>query len=166
MDTYVEFIVKKQKDIKDYLICVAACAIAFLCSFIVLSIQALASFVIVLFWLVIGIWYVAYRVIVSRNIEFEYTVTNGELDIDKIINRKRRKRILTVDAKNFDTFEPVNENLLMRIKSMSPITAIHAEGDINSPDTYVAVFNKNGVKNCLFMQPNERVVEAIAKRRR
>jgi len=166
MDTYVEFIVKKKKDIKDYLVWIGACVLAFVCSFVVLSIPALAPYVIILFWLVVGIIYLAYRIIVSRNIEFEYTVTNGELDVDKIINRKRRKRIITVDTKSFETFEPVNDKLLAHIKTITPLLTIHAEGDITSPDTYIAVFHKNGVKNCLFIQPNERILEAIARRRR
>lgn len=166
MDTYAEFIVKKKKDVKDYLVYVGACVLAFVCSFVVLSIPQLAPYVSILCWFLIGIGYGAYRIITSRNIEFEYIVTNGELDVDKIINKKRRKRILTVDTKSFETFEPVNESILSRIKTINPITVIHAEGDISSPDTYVAIFNKNGVKNCLFIQPNERVLEAISRRRR
>lgn len=166
MDTYVEFIVKKKKDFKDYLVWAGACIFAFICSFVVLSIPALAPYVVILFWLLVGIGYVAYRIITSRNIEFEYTVTNGELDIDKIINRKRRKRILTVDTKSFERFEPVNEGLLAQIKTINPLVTIHAEGDTFAPDTYVAFFIRNGVKHCLFIQPNERVLEAIARRRR
>ena len=166
MDTYVEFIVKKKKDIKDYLVWVGACVLAFICCFVVLSIPALVPYVTILFWLIVGIGYITYRIIVSRNIEFEYIVTNGELDVDKIINRKRRKRMLSVDTKSFETFEPVNANILARIKTINPITTIHAEGDMSAPDVYVAIFNKNGVKNCLFIQPNERILEAIARRRR
>ena len=166
MDTYAEFIIKKKKDIKDYLVWIGACLIAFTCSFIVLSIPALVPYVTILFWLLVGIGYLTYRIIVSRNIEFEYIVTNGELDVDKIINKKRRKRLLTIDTKNFELFEPVNDSHIARIKATTPITVIHAEGDIASPDTYVAFFNKDGIKHCLFMQPNEKILEAIARRRR
>jgi len=166
MDVYVEFIVKKKKDMKDYLVWLGACLLAFVCSFIVLSIPALAPYIVILFWLLVGIGYVTYRIIVSRNIEFEYSVTNGELDVDKIINRKRRKRLLSVDTKSFDIFEPVNEGVLARIKAMNLQTTIHAEGGTSTPETYVAVFNMNGLKTCLFIQPNDRVLEAIARRRR
>lgn len=166
MDSYNEYIVKRKKDIKDYIIWAVTCLVAFLCCFIVLSIEVISTYIVILFWLIVGIVYAAYRVITSRNIEFEYAMTNGELDVDKIINKKRRKHILTVDTKNFEIFEPVNENLLNRIRMMKPITEIHAERDIASPDTYCAVYSKNGMKTCLFFQPSERMLEAVARRRR
>ena len=140
--------------------------IAFLCCFIVLSIQALASYIVILFWLVVGIVYVAYRIISSTNVEFEYSVTNGELDVDKIINKKRRKHLLSADTKSFEIFEPVTEELLNRVKGTGANIVLHAEGDISSPDTYVAVFNKNGAKYCLYFQPSQRILDAIARRRR
>ncbi len=166
MDSYNEYIVKKKKDIKDYLIWAAACIGAFLCCFIVLSIEIISTYIVILFWLVVGIIYAAYRVITSRNIEYEYAVTNGELDIDRITNKKRRKHILTIDTKAFEVFEPVSEDFINRIKQINPGLTIHAESDINSPKTYGAVFNKNGIKTCLYFQPSERILEAISRRRR
>ena len=38
----------------------------------------------------------------SFGIEYEYIITNNEMDIDKIIGRRKRKRMITVDFKRAD----------------------------------------------------------------
>ncbi|HEX3030256.1 MAG TPA: hypothetical protein VHT34_13385, partial [Clostridia bacterium] len=50
----------------------------------------------------VGAIYVAYYLATSKNIEYEYIYTNGELDIDRIIAQKRRRRMFSTSCKNFD----------------------------------------------------------------
>ena len=38
-------------------------------------------------------WYGAYLLMSMQNIEYEYILTNSEIDIDKIMSKKARKRI-------------------------------------------------------------------------
>ena len=47
-----------------------------------------------------GFWF-------SKNteVEYEYSVTNGELDIDKIIAKRKRKPLLSVNASDFSEKE-------------------------------------------------------------
>ena len=40
--------------------------------------------------------------------EYEYIVTNDDLDIDKIIGRRKRKRLMTVSLKSVISIEPYN----------------------------------------------------------
>ena len=51
-----------------------------------------------------------YWFISSLNHEYEYIVTNGTLDIDRIIAKRRRKRVFTADARNFELCAPVNSD--------------------------------------------------------
>lgn len=44
------------------------------------------------------------------SVEYEYIVTNGEMDIDKIIAKRRRKRLITVNARTFERFGPFKES--------------------------------------------------------
>ncbi|MGM9937658.1 MAG: hypothetical protein ACI38A_09950 [Candidatus Ornithomonoglobus sp.] len=50
--------------------------------------------------LVAFVWYGAYLIINTRNVEYEYIVTNNELDIDKVMSKKGRKHLITIDVKN------------------------------------------------------------------
>lgn len=50
----------------------------------------------------------AYYLISSRNLEYEYSITNGDITIDKIINRRNRKRIVSMDAHDIEAMGKYN----------------------------------------------------------
>ena len=58
--------------------------------------------------LAIAICYGAYYVISSMNVEFEYSITNGEMDVDKIIAQRRRRRLATIRWRDVETFGKYN----------------------------------------------------------
>lgn len=49
-----------------------------------------------------GLAYGAYVLKNNQCIEYDYTFTNGVLDIAKVINNSKRKRVLSVDVREFD----------------------------------------------------------------
>ena len=99
MDVFVEQIIKKKFSGKDYAIMagisVLAAVLVFLCVMILVAYVGAIAFLVV-----IGVLYGAFWLIMSRNLEYEYSVTNGDLTVDKIINRQRRKRVVSFDVKN------------------------------------------------------------------
>ena len=103
MDIFVEQIVKKKFGAKDY-------AITFLTVFagLILLFLCLAFFPVALFLVLVGVCFGAYFIISSRNLEFEYSVTNGDLTIDKIVNRRKRKRVISLDLHNVEEMGKYN----------------------------------------------------------
>lgn len=97
MDVFVEQIVKKKFGPKDYLIFAAVILLGLVLAF--LSILFLLPFAILVF---AGICFGAYYLITSRSLEFEYSATNGDITVDKIIYRRRRKRLISLDAKSVE----------------------------------------------------------------
>lgn len=60
-------------------------------------------------WLIIltitiALIYLGYYLLSGMGVEYEYTFTNGELDIDKIIGQRKRQNLITVDAEKFEDF--------------------------------------------------------------
>lgn len=49
---------------------------------------------------------VAWRLIQAQQVEYEYTLTNGEIDVDKIIARRSRKRIYTFHCRDVEQLAP------------------------------------------------------------
>src|SRR5690554_4780137 len=49
-----------------------------------------------------GLAYAAYVFKNNQRIEYDYTFTNGTFDIAKVINNSKRKRILSVNVREFD----------------------------------------------------------------
>jgi len=99
MDVFVEQIVKKKKDFTDYLIITAACFLALVILF--------GIFIYLFFFLplaAVGLGYGLYYLINSRHVEFEYSVTNGDIDIDRIVGKKKRQRIVSVSGSKIEAF--------------------------------------------------------------
>ena len=97
MDIFVEQIVKKKFGPKDYLVFAAVVVLGL--ALVFLSVLFLLPFAVLIF---AGVCFGAYQIITSRNLEFEYSATNGDITVDKIIYRRRRKRLISLDAKSVE----------------------------------------------------------------
>lgn len=97
MDIFIEQLVKKKMGSKDIFIWVG---VLFGIG-IILFLITLSAPVLILPVLIVLIA-AAYFIFSSRNIEYEYSVTNSDITIDKIISRRKRKNILSVDAHDIE----------------------------------------------------------------
>ena len=104
-DIFIEYLVKKKSTPQTTLLklLIVLGAILALPAILFLS-QYLGMFSILSPILAVGALYGAYYLITSMNVEYEYSVTNGELDIDKIIAQRKRKRLLTINCRSVESF--------------------------------------------------------------
>ena len=100
MDTFVEQIVKKQKGGKEYAIIAATILGALVLGALSLMLGMFAAL------LLVGIGYGAWWLITSQNVEFEYSVTNGDIDISQIIAQRNRKIIVSVAGEKIESMAP------------------------------------------------------------
>lgn len=157
MDNYMEKLVTKKRTAGDTLITVGIIFGAIVLILFVMSIQVLQQLGISLL-LVALIIYLGYRFITSRNIEYEYIVTNGDLDIDKIISKSKRKRLFSANCKEFDIVSPVKSNSFSQ--SVQAIkNRIDASGSIDSPDAYFITLTYNGEKTLVIFEPSDRMLK-------
>ena len=54
------------------------------------------------FLIVAGVFYLLYQVVIGSNVEYEYSFTNGAMDVDKIIAASRRKRMTALNAREIE----------------------------------------------------------------
>ncbi len=154
MDTFMEKIVMKKKTMADHLITAGIIFGVMVLILLILSIKEIAQFGLIL---AVGIGYLGYRLISSRNVEYEYIVTNGEIDIDKIISRRKRKRIFSAGCKEFDILSRVKSNSFSQsVQSIK--NRIDASSSIDSPDAFFATLNYKGEKTLLIFEPDERML--------
>lgn len=151
MDIFVEQIIKKQFDIRDILIITGI-----IVGSLVLVVLCLLFLPFALIPVLIGIIALAYYLITSRNIEFEYSVTNSDITIDKIINKSRRKRVISFDAHNIEKMgksQPAANDNSARI---------NASENPNADNTwyFTGVHSQKGKVYVLFT-PNEKVLSSI-----
>jgi len=160
MDSFMEHMIKQRRkgsDIfKSVLIVIAAIILSLLVTPIFLVFPEAISI-----WplTVAAIFYGAYRLICRFSVEYEYVLTNGELDIDKIVNRKRRKRLITIHSKSFIEFGKVDSSKKHREDKNQLVKTIDASANSPVHPDYYAIFFKNGQKMKLVFNPTQKMIE-------
>lgn len=163
MDSFIEYMIKRKKNKKAILESIAVVFAAFLMTlvltfaFLFIVPQALG----ILPMLIFAVFYLAYRIIASFDLEYEYILTNGELDIDKIINKKSRKRLITVHCKSFIAFAKVGSGVYANEENSTFSKVITANANSDSYDDYFAVFYINGQKMKLIFNPTQKMIDVF-----
>lgn len=159
MDIFLEKIVRRKRTVSDIAIIVGIIFVALLLIMVLGSIKFLSSFILLI---VVAIGYFAYILIRGRSIEYEYIVTNGDLDIDMIIAQRKRKRIFAGSCKDFEvvakmTSGQYNHNMQNIKKRVQAVTSM------DSQDVYFISAVKDGEKVIVFFEPHAKMIESFKK---
>lgn len=157
MDVFMEKIVKKKKEVKDHIITVGIILAGLIVMLFVPIIPYIGQM-----WLIInaGIIYLMYYLITSLDIEYEYIVTNGDLDVDKIISKRKRKRIFSANCKEFDVVAKLNSDKY-DYEARNIKNRLELVSSMNSPDIYFATLNYRGERTIIFFEPNEKMLNSF-----
>ena len=102
-DSYSELLVKKEQTGKDKVIKFLLIG--------VIAATAVVGVIIPLVWvLTLGLGIAAYFILPNLDLEYEYVYVNGELDIDKIMAKSKRKRVQSFDLAKMEIMAPVNSH--------------------------------------------------------
>lgn len=161
MDNFAEYLVKKQptgsEKIKNIMSIIGM--IILTAALLVLGIMlrgGIINFILLIFALVSGV--ATFFTIRNTKVEYEYTFTNGDLDIDKIIAQSKRKEMLSVQVGKFTDFGKYTENAPEETADM---TVVMATDNIASHEWY-ADFPHEDYGNCrLIFCPDERMLSNI-----
>ena len=163
MDSYMEYMIKQKKSagtiVRSIALMFAALLMSFVLTFVFFFIIPQAISILPI--LVLACFYLAYRITASFDVEFEYILTNGELDIDRITHKKRRKRLLTVHSKTFIAFAKVGSGEYSEEENSEFSNIIYASANSSSYDDYFAVFYVNGQKIKLIFNPTKKMIDTF-----
>lgn len=159
MENVYEKCVVKPRDIKDNIITLASVvgAIAVIATGFI--IEPVRKYILAV--IVIAV-YLAYKIITDINIEFEYILAGNSISMDKIYNKRRRKRMINCDLTDFDIVAPLSSahyeehkgNVARIIKAVS--------GD-NKGNEYFGLLEYNKKRTMLIFEADERAVSHIKK---
>ena len=108
------------------------------------------------------ICYLAFILAKGVFVEFEYALTNNELDIDKILGRSRRKRVITVDFKNIEICANINdEKYSHEFKNTVSVTKTIDVTGICDYDVYFVDFAGENGKTRVLFQPTDKMKDAM-----
>lgn len=153
MDSFFEQIVKKKKGFAEWAIIVGVLTAAV--ALLVLVLMFMANMIIIA---IAGVIYGAWWLATTQNVEFEYCVTNGDIDVDKIVARRKRTRLVSVTGRKiralapYDPAKPLGK--FQRTVMVAP--------SLNEEGLWYFTYHskKNGDTLVVFM-PDDRVLGAL-----
>lgn len=95
--------------------------------------------------------------------DYEYSYTNGILDIAKVINNKKRKELISVDTKKeLELIAPIMTNGFDKYQKTSNIKKVNAwlNRDMKK---HFAIIRKDSEKILLIFEPRDEFVKVIKK---
>lgn len=158
-DTFVEELVVRRNSLKNLLIealmVVAAIALALAC-WLFLSPIFPAMLVILVFAAYLGIKF--------QGVEFEYSFTNGDLDVDKIMAKRKRVRLVEINQKQIQVMAPYTAEYESVTHDYSVSQVIDASSSKNAAGRWFIIYEaEDGKYVFLVIQPSKRFREAMQK---
>ncbi|MDD2392660.1 MAG: hypothetical protein PHN99_02285 [Eubacteriales bacterium] len=163
-NTFMEKIVRKKKDSKDYLM-ISGLILLYIV-LILLILQFIPQILILIIfaggW---GLWWM----IGSTNKEYEYSVTDHFIDIDCIIAQRKRVRVFAGNAKEFEMCARVNSDLFRDFSKGNRKVLDLAPAD--DPARNYFIVTKNNAKKAktkgetvmVIFEPDERMIPSLKK---
>lgn len=150
-DIYTEQLLKKQSSSKDN-------RIKFI--LIVLTLGVVVMTLGNPFWLLgifimIGVDVWVFR---SLNVEYEYLYINGNLDIDKIMSKSRRKKVFEMEINDLEVMALRGEAELKMYQGLK--AQDYSSGNTNSRQ-YEMIVIQNGEKKRIIFEPNDVIVDGM-----
>jgi hypothetical protein len=154
MDVFVEQLVKKKKTPGD----MAIISVTIWLGLLIMVLTFMYLFPLTAL-VVCGVGYLMFRIVTSQNVEFEYSVTNGDIDIDCIRGKRTRKRIVSVRGAKIESLEHRSPTAEERKRYDRLVMAAALD---HSDDNWCFTYHsKKSGHTLVIFQPDDRILEAL-----
>ena len=153
MDVFKEQLIKIKKSPAEYILMAVIVFTAIALS-VLLFIMSGKYPIFILF--VVAVFYGTGKLLGLFQVEYEYIVTNTIIDVDKIMSKSTRKRIISFEGKDILRTERAGKTVPVTDADERYICC-----DKDDRNAYWVLLSKNGKKVLIMMAPNEKIVEAI-----
>ncbi|WP_297960089.1 hypothetical protein [uncultured Ruminococcus sp.] len=163
MDNFAEQLVKKNETSADKTrrVLMIIVGVLFSIALAALAVLQLRNPLVALlgFALAIVAGYGTFHIVQNTKVEYEYAFTNGELDVDKIIAKKKRKEMVSANIRQLTAFGKYEDGM----EETEDLTVIFATDNIAEHEYYADFNDENYGSTRLVFAPNERMLENIQK---
>lgn len=163
MDNFAEQLVKKNETSSDKTKRTLVLVIGIILTLIlvVLAFLQMSSFIraMLCFILAALCGYGAYSMYCNSQIEYEYAFTNGEIDIDKIIAKKKRNEMISFEVRQLTDFGKYSEGM----KESDDMTVVFASDNIEEHEYYAEFQHETYGNTRVVFCPDERMLDNIKK---
>lgn len=166
MDTFFEQIIVRKNTSVEKLIKILTIVLGSLAVVLMLLLsffRALGSLSFLLVPLAFGCAVLIYFTVKNMYIEYEYSITNGSFDIDRIKGKSKRERMVSLECSNFEEFGIYNEsakNSLQNREFGGKVFAANKDSD----NLFYAVVRHSKIGTVfIVIEPDDRVKSALKK---
>ena len=92
------------------------------------------------------------------NVEYEYLYVNGDLDVDKIMSRAKRKRMFSMNVSEMELLAPADAPELRQYQNARTLDFSSGTGQAK---LYTLVVADHGELKKVIFEPNETIVEGL-----
>ena len=155
-ESYVELLVKKKKTQKDSIL--KGLMIA---GIVILVLIGLVIPLVLIAAIALGV--LAYFKMPGLDLEFEYLYVNGELDIDKIMSKVKRKRVGSFDISKAEMVAPVKSHELDYYRQSKDLKVVDCSSGEDHANVYgMVIKDEKGMKLVLF-EPNQEILDDMRR---
>ena len=109
-----------------------------------------------------GLIYITYRLFISLDLEYEYSLTNDEFTVESIVAKRKRKQVFSASCKKFAHVGPITDDDY--ITWLEKSKAIHDYSSSQSREsTWFIALNHSGRDRILLIDYDERFFEAFRR---
>ncbi len=162
-DTFVEEAVKVIETQQDKTKKTAAALVTFLLLFATVTYsRGILTLIMAILLIIVAIYTIV--LYTNKNIEYEYDYTNGSLEVAKIINNEKRKKVVNVEANEVKMVAAVGTNESLKYDHVQLKTYDCSAHDTDQKD-YILVAHSEAKGNDfkVIFTPSEKLLNAMAK---
>lgn len=111
---------------------------------------------------ILGVLWGAWFLMSKLKKEYEYSLTNNELDIDVIYNKERRKKIMVIDMKKIHVMASIKDDRKQDEIERAQKIMDFSNGEMTQ-DTYAIVCEKDGSVVRVLITPNQEILNLMYK---
>lgn len=150
-DFYTEQLVKKRKDGKDVLVNIILVILTLLSVWAVMMMPLL---------IILPILMVAADIFILHrmDVEYEYIYINGDLDIDKVMHKEKRKHLFSVNINDMELLAPEGSREIADYKVSKVLNYCGNTTDLSH---YALIAKQSGQLVKVLFEPNESLIEGV-----
>ena len=157
-EVFKEYLIKQKKSPKDMMMQIGLVVGAIILSVIAFVVGGDFIGPLVIVGIVFGTGFLFNKF--SR--EYEYILTNNELDIDVVYNRTSRKRVITINMKKIDIMASIKDKKYEAELDKAGCKIINASENTNEADTYAIITQSEKFGPCkILITPNDTMLDHL-----
>ena len=154
-DLYSELLVKKEPTAKDSIVKYGMIVLT------VLAVGAGLFISPILLLVAVALGVASYFVIPRTDLEYEYLFVNGEFDIDMVMSKSKRKKVMSMNLSEADLVAPLDSHRMDYYNGNSRLKTLDYSSG-NPSHKRFAIITRDKGENCkIIIEPDETMQQAI-----